>query len=382
MPRTIERLSSRQVATAKPGPEDEGSVLLPDGGNLYLQCTLGEGGHVRRSWIFKYEVNGRRREMGLGATHTRNLTEARAKARELRQLLQEKIDPLQVKLDRLAEKDFAYWAADYFEKHSAGWRNEKHRQQWKGTIDQVLPAIGALKISEIRPEDVTNAVARRWKTAPETAKRVRRRILRVLAYTKDPQLPSNGQTKHHEALPYAEVPQFMAKLRGETSRTAAALEFCILTAARTGEVLGARWSEIEDEVWVIPAERMKSRKQHRVPLCGRALEILQALPRRGERVFELTDSALLNLLKRLRPGVTVHGTARSSFMDWAADTTAFPREVREQCLAHAISDESEAAYRRGDLFEKRRRLMQQWAAYCAGTTPTGATVTPIRRSAS
>jgi integrase len=402
--RTVGRLTSRQVANAKPG-------YLADGGNLYLECTLGADGSVRRSWVFRYEIDGRRHELGLGPLHTRGLKEARGKARDLRLQLLDGIDPLAAKrkerergrLEAAKQMTFGACAEAYLETHDAAWKNEKHRQQWRMTLTKYCKPISDLPIEEIDTDLVLRVLTPLWKTRTETGKRLRGRIERVLSWAKGRGLragenparwdghldemlaaPSKvRKVKHHAALPYAELPDFMAELRDRDSTSARALEFTILTAARTGETIGATWAEIDFDakVWTVLASRMKAGKKHRVPLTDRTLAILKALPHHGDRIFPLSNMGMLQLLRGMRPGATTHGF-RSAFRDWAADSTNYPNHVVEMALAHAVGDKVEKAYRRGDLFEKRRRLMAEWDRYCARPLPIGATVTTLtRRSA-
>ena len=406
MARIVGRLSSRQVVTAKP-PRGKDRAVLPDGGNLYLQVVAGKDA-ITRSWIFKYELVGKRHELGLGPTHTIGLAEARAEARELRQQLLKGIDPL---VERRKQRQsllavqakavtFKQVAEDYLALHLDSFRNAKHRQQWRNTLAQyVHPKIGHMPVGDVGPADVLRVIEPIWKTKSATASRVRQRIERILDYATTRELrsgdnpaahvaeslPKAGNGKgHHAALAYPELPLFMSELRQRDSLSARALEFTILTAARTGEIVGLDWSEIDlkGATWTIPAERMKAGKEHRVPLCERVVAILKSFKSHEGRVFPIATAAMHELLKTMRPGerVTVHGF-RSSFRDWCAEQTNYPNEVAEQALAHTISNAVERAYRRGDLFEKRRRLMAQWAQYCARPAPIGATVTPIGRAA-
>ena len=277
--------------------------------------------------------------------------------------------------------------------HEAAWKNPKHRAQWKATLaTYAYPVFGDLSVSAIDTVLVQKVLDPIWSTKTETAGRVRGRMEAVLDWAKvrgyregenparwrghlDKLLPNRRKVravKNHAALPYSKLPAFTAELRERTGVSAKALEFAILTAARTSKVIGATWSEIDlrSGVWTIPAHRMKAGKEHRVPLTDRALEILRSLPREGDFVFmggragkPLSNMALLELMRGMNPGFVPHGF-RSTFRDWAADTTAYPSEVVEVALAHAIESKVEAAYRRGDLFEKRRRLMADWARFC------------------
>jgi integrase len=413
MQRALKRLTAREVANAKPDA-DRWAVMIPDGGNLYLAVSRDKThpDRIHRSWVFRFELHGRRHDMGLGPTHTLDLADARAKAKALRQQLLDGTNPLaakqQIKRDQLAKlaaeqraMTFRQRSAACIASHEDGWSNAKHRTQWTQSLeDYAYPVLGDLSVDDITTQHVIKVLEPIWKEIPETASRLRARIERVLAWAAvrgfrggdNParwrghlaeMFPKKGKMRtveHFAALPFADVPAFAAELRNRSTATARALEFLILTAARSGEVLGATWPEIDlaARTWTIPAKRMKAGKAHKVPLCDRAMAILSALPRSGGLVFPLVDSgnAMRKLLRELRPDATVHGF-RSSFKDWSAERTNYPNIVVEAALAHAIGDKVEAAYRRGDLFEKRKRLMADWSAWCARATPTGATVTSI-----
>jgi integrase len=416
--RTLGRLSAREVGNAKP-KRGLDSMLLADGGNLYLQATVGREGHIRRSWLFRYELSGRRREMGLGPLHTRGLKEAREEAKRLRLLLLDGIDPIEHR-DRAIEaravesaknKTLSAVAAEYLKAHRDDWKHPKHAAQWAASLKNDAKAIADLPVAGIDVAHVLQVLEPIWREKPETASRVRGRIERVLAYAiaaqyrkrehgnparwehlqellgkksaaKKAKHARTGKAGHHPALPYREIPDFMVKLRRLNSLSARALEFCILTSARTGEVIGATWREFDlaEKIWTVPAGRMKMGKDHRVPLSDRAMKILRDLRRGGDRVFPISNMAMLQCLRGLRPGLTVHGF-RSTFMDWAHEQTATAKVVIDMALAHAIGDKTEAAYRRGDLFEKRKHLMAQWAEFCDKPAATDATVTPIRKLA-
>jgi integrase len=402
MNRLIGRLSAARVRTARPKP-GRTVLVIGDGGGLWLQCTLGEGGHVRRSWVFRYGLNGRRREMGLGATHTLSLAEARDKARALRQQLLDDIDPLDAKQaakrEQLAEQakamTFRQCAEAYITLHADSWRSAKHRAQWSSTLaTYAFPLLGDMSVRDIDPAAVFKVVEPIWKVKGETAARVRGRIESILDYASasgfrsgdNParhvlrSLPKRSGKVHHTALPYLEMPALMAALRRQEDTASRALELCILTASRRGEVVGAIWSEFDltAKVWTIPDVRMKAGKEHRVPLCDRALRILSGLPRHGKSVFGVDAQILLRRLQTLRPGITLHG-CRATFKTWAGEQTNFAREVAEQALAHAIGDAVERAYARGDLFDRRCKLMQAWSDYCSKPAPTGATVVPLHK---
>ena len=416
--RELNRLKARQVANAKPKRGLDAS-LLADGGNLFLQLTRGQNDHVRRSWLFRYELNGRRREMGLGATHTRSLKEAREEAKPLRQLLLDGIDPIEHRkkniesraVESAKNKTLAEVAAAYLKAHRDDWKNPKHVKQWETSLTKETKAIANLPVAAIDTAHILQVLEPIWRTKPETASRTRGRIERVLAYAivakyrkREDGNPARwdghleellgskaraakakrertGKSGHHPALPYRHTPDFMQALRRLNSLSARALEFTILCAARTAETIGMKWSEVdfEERTWTVPAGRMKMKKQHKVPLCDGAVAILKALKRDGDRVFNLSNMAMLQCLRGLRPGPTVHGF-RSTFMDWSHEQTAFPKVVIDMALAHAIGDRVEAAYRRGDLFEQRARLMKAWGEYLDKPAGTGAIVTPIRKA--
>ncbi len=387
----IHKLSARRVATAGPGKHG-------DGGGLWL--VVRKDG--RKTWVFRYMRFGRAREMGLGSLRDVSLAEAREAAACCRKLLRDGKDPIEERRKERARTDGLTFreAADAFLKaHRDGWKNPKHRQQWENTLAQyAFPVLGDLPVNAIETAHVLRVLEPIWKEKPETASRLRGRLERILDWATvrgyrtgdnparwrghlQALLPAKTKVRavrHHAALPWRDLPGFMAALREREGVAARALEFLILTAARSGEVRGARWDEIDRQarIWTVPAERMKARRPHRVPLSDRALAILEAMRPLADdaatglvfpglkRGRPLSDVSLAKVLKRMgRDDLTVHGF-RSTFRDWAAEATAYPREVAEQALAHAISDKVEAAYRRGDLFEKRRRLMEDWASYC------------------
>jgi integrase len=378
MARTLNKLTALKVGSlSKPG-------RYADGGGLYLQVTPSG----TKSWLFRFMLQGHAREMGLGSCNTFTLAEARERARQARQSVTDKKDPIEVRLSdrdaRRAEESeritFKVASQRYLKVHETGWKNEKHRQQWRNTLrDYAYPTLGNRPVSAITGALISEALAPIWTTKAETASRVKQRIERVLQWVKDgmplPAPSKARRVKHHKALPYAELPDFMARLRSLDSISARALEFTILTAARTGEVIEATWGEIDldGKVWIRPGEHMKAHKEHRVPLCDRALAILDDLPREKGNPYlfvgatagkGLSNMAMLECLRGLAPGLTVHGF-RSTFKDWAAERTSYPNIVSEMALAHTVADKVEAAYRRGDLFEKRRRLMREWGRFAA-----------------
>lgn len=415
MSREINRLTAREVASAEP-PEGKRSVLLADGGNLLLQVSQSATGGFNKSWIFRYELDGKRHDLGLGPLRDISLKDAREKARALRvQLLngvaphvereQERADQLAQAAERARAMTFRQCAEACMKAHSDSWSNAEHRRQWLTTLEQyVYPIIGDLPVDDLGTPHLIKVLEPIWKDKPETASRVRGRIEKVLGWATvrgfrsgdNPArwrghlaelFPAKGKlapVKNHPAMPYVAVPSFMADLAGTDHLAARALEFTILTAARAGEVLGATWDEFDfvARTWTVPAGRMKAKKEHRVPLSDRALAILKAFRdvTEDKRVFPIGDDAMRRMLNTLRPGVdaTVHAF-RSSFRDWAAERTSYPEIVAEQALAHATGSKVEKAYRRTDLFEKRKRLMADWATWCSRPVPTGATVTALTR---
>jgi integrase len=379
--------------------------LFGDGGGLFLQVS--ERG--AKSWIFRFKKDGRLRVMGLGPVHTVSLAEAREAARLCRKARLGGIDPIDARrAGRIEERieaaramSFAECAAAYIAAHRAGWRNPKHAAQWPSTLAAyVYPIFGGLPVQAIDTGLVVKAIEPIWTTKPETASRVRGRIESVLDWAaarghrqgENPArwrghlenlLPKKSKVRrveHHAALPYVEISAFMGELRGQEGIAARALAFAILTAARTGEVIGATWAEIDvaARLWTIPAERMKAGKEHRVPLSEAAIAILGQMDQGRDKVFPISNMAMAMLLRRMGRGdLTVHGF-RSSFSDWCAERTAFPSEVREMALAHTVADKVEAAYRRGDLFEKRRALAEAWAKFCDTPAAGAGEVVPIR----
>lgn len=412
MPRIIGKLTSRRVATAKPR-HGRRALVLGDGGGLWLQATLGDDGTtVRRSWVFRYEIGGRRREMGLGATHTRSLAEARDKARSLRQLLLENVDPLEAReADRRAKlaeaartKTFRQCAEAYLGLHADDGWSRRHLHQWRTSLrDYAFPTIGEMLVRDVDEAAVMRVVQPIWAKKTTTAARVLNRIRLVIDYASAsgfrngdnparhvaaalPKKAKIARVRHFAALPWQDVPEFMSELRGVKGIPALCLEFVVLTGVRTGEALGATWDEIDHKAktWTIARERMKGGKEHRVPLSARALEILDGLPGRTGYLFggskALPETALRKqVLRRLHSSATTHGF-RATFRTWCDEQTNFPHHVVEQALAHTTGNAVERAYKRGDLFERRRKLMDQWASFCTKSAPAGKTVIPLRRS--
>jgi integrase len=360
-----------------------------DGNGLYL--VVDPSGAKR--WLLRVVVQGKRRDIGLGGTSLVSLSEAREKALSYRKLARDGGDPLAEKRKEKREiPTFTTAAEQVHAEHKASWKNKKHVDQWINTLKEyVFPHFGETRVDQVYTPDVLKALGPIWLTKPETARRVRQRIKAVLDWAKaagfrsgenpvegvEKALPKqNGRDSHHEAMPYGQIPAFITNLRasdaGEITRLA--LEFLILTASRTSEVLQAQWDEfdLDQALWTVPADRMKAGRIHRVPLSGRCLEILKRakeLEADSSYVFPgrsankpLSNMVFLMMLRRMNLDVTAHGF-RSSFRDWAAEATHFPREVAEMALAHTIENKVEAAYRRGDLMEKRREMMQAWAGY-------------------
>jgi integrase len=367
--------------------------LHADGGGLYLRISANGG----RRWVFVFRWRGKRTEMGLGSARKGHvgLKEARDRAFECRKLLREKISPLEAKRSVPNEvPTFGEYAQKLVDSLASGFSNEKHVEQWRTTLKTHAAALKDKPVNEITTEDVLGVLKPIWTTRSETASRLRGRIEKVLSAAKaeglrDGENPARWRGHlvellpkrqklsrgHHAAMPFAEIPSFFALLRSREAPSARALEFLILTATRGGETRGARWSEFDfdKKTWTIGAERMKSKRPHRVPLTPRMIEILDAIRKHSasEHVFvgpdgkrPLSEGAFKVLLNRLNEGKwTPHGF-RSSFRDWAAETTTFAHEVVEMALAHVIANDTEAAYRRGDLLDKRRELMTAWEQYC------------------
>jgi integrase len=396
MGRSIHKLSNRKCETAGPG-------RYVDGGGLYLVVSSKDA----RSWVFFWKMGGKRREMGLGSFRDVSLGRARELAAIARADRAAGHDPMVARDSRKAGTMTFGEAADKFiESMEAGWANAKHRYQWRETLKTYAAPLRAIPVSRITTDDVVGVLKPLWLTKSETAGRLRGRIERVLDWAKArghregenparwrghlanllPRRPRLSRG-HHPAMPFAELPQFIAKLRSMTGVGRRALEFTILTAVRTNEALGAKWTEIdfEQQVWVIPAGRMKAGKEHRVPLSHRAVAILQELHELNvspyafpglTRERPLSNLAMNRVLARagISPAIaTVHGF-RSSFRDWAGECTAFPREIAEAALAHQVGDATERAYRRADALNKRRELMAAWARYLetAGSGQGGA----------
>ena len=420
MPKKVEEMSALAVKNLK------SAGLYAVGGvpGLHLQVTSTGA----KTWILRFTAGVKpgtgkpwRRDLGLGGYPAVGLADARRKSQEAKDKLAQGIDPITEKREqrstmlaaRLAEITFEKAAQQYIEAKSGEWSNEKHGQQWTNTLTAyAFPVIGSLRVSDIERAHVLQVLEPLWfgdKNAElekdrrpkiETGTRVRQRIESVLdwasvrGYRKgdnparwegylDKVLPARGKVQkvqHHAALPIAALPDFISRLRQRNGIGAKALEFTILTAARSGEVRGATWDEIDLEarVWTVPAERMKAKKEHRVPLSDTAIALLKGLHRLegSNLVFSpprglnpLSDNTLTKVLKDMEVPVTAHGF-RSTFRDWCSEHTEYPSEVAEMALAHTIGNAVEAAYRRGDLFDKRRAMMATWTAFCDGKSTT------------
>ena len=413
-PLTVKKVDAL-IRAATPGATADGGTQ-----GLYLKIT--PTGNA--SWQFRYEAGGKRRMMGLGGTGSVTLAQAREKAAEVRALVKQGVDPLEAKHEEQTEAQheaeravitFALAATEYIDGRAPGWSNPKHVKQWRSTLSTYCKKFSDKPVADVTIDDAESALRPVWLAKTETATRVLTRIISVLAFAHDrgwrtsddaetwasrlrrrlPMLPKKTQrVRHHPALPYSRVAKFMAALRKSPATGSRALEFAILCASRSGEVRLATWQEIDlaAGIWTIPAARMKAGNEHRVPLSRQAIELLTTIKpkavdgaalvfpgakmKAGKRTA-LSDMTLAAFIKRQNEAariwiddageeITQHGF-RSTFRDWAAETTPFPRDVCEMALAHTIGDAVESAYRRGDLFEKRRELMQSWADYCDTT---------------
>lgn len=383
--RALNKLSAKGLKSAPHGRHS-------DGGGLYLSVSRTGS----RSWVFMWKKAGIRREMGLGGYPAVSLAKAREFATAARTAAAEGRDPI-AERRREAEPTFGECADQFINEMESQWRNPKHRAQWRMTLTQYCNAIRPNPVSSITTDDVLRVLKPIWTEKPETASRLRGRIERVLDFATvrgwrngDNPARWRGHLKailperpklsrgHMAAMPYADLPEFLRQVRAREAMAARALEFLVLTAARTGEVLGARWDEIDfsTELWTVPADRMKAGRPHRVPLTKDALALLMPLheARISEYIFPgqrggkpLSSAALSNLMTRLgADDYTVHGF-RSAFRDWVGDKTTHSRDVAEAALAHVLTDKTEAAYRRADALEKRRNLMNSWSRFCAST---------------
>lgn len=386
MARPFNKLTARAVSTAGPGK-------YGDGGGLWLVVSRTGS----KSWVYRYGKDKSRHEMGLGAYPAVTLSEARRKAHEARESRSKGIDPLEDKRVPKALGEaiptFSEACETFIDANRSGWKNPKHAQQWENTLSTYAkPKLGSLAVNAITIDDVADALTPIWTAKSETAKRVRGRIEAVIDYAsvgKEWRKPNPALWRgnlshklgrlavrpvvHFEAMHYDDLPKFMAELSKREEVAAKALVFCVLTTSRTGALIGARWSEIKGNEWHVPAQRMKGGRPHKVPLSPAALALLKRLPKAEnptDYLFpglregtHLSNMAMAQVLKRMKVEVTVHGF-RSSFKDWASEKTDIPNEVSEAALAHAIGDKVEASYRRGELLEKRRQLMEAWGTYC------------------
>jgi integrase len=383
MPKLTHRLSPLQVRrTMEPG-------LHADGNNLYLSVTSSGS----KSWRIIYMRAGERTELGIGSFPGISLQDARERADEAQKLLQRGEDPKRVWTEAKPSRTFGAVALDLIADREAGWKNVKHKQQWRNTLQTYASSIWDTPVADVGVEDVLSVLRPVWSSKQETARRLRGRIEAVLSAAKvrglrageNPALwrgnlqlllakQRKGPKQHHPAMPFEDVPAHLRKLRERRAPAARALEFTILTASRTSEVLHARWREIDLDaaIWTVPAERMKAAKEHRIPLSSAAIALLNCVERVSDLVFPsaspekpLSNMSMETVLRRMKlKPYTVHGF-RSSFRDWCGEMTEFPREIAEQALAHIVGSEVERAYRRGDALEKRRQLMEAWGRYCA-----------------
>ncbi|RCV87503.1 tyrosine-type recombinase/integrase [Billgrantia montanilacus] len=407
MPKKARELTAVEVKRlTEPGLYAVGGVA-----GLHLQVVKTGA----RSWVLRAMVGSKRRDIGLGGFPDTTLASAREKARVAREKIQQGIDPV---ADRRALRSallaqqvrditFEQCATEVIKKKQAESRNAKHAQQWENTLKTyAYPVLGKMAIADVDLAHVLKVLKPGWETKTETMTRVRQRIEAVIAWATvhghrsgdnparwkgnlDAILPKPSKVakvKHHKALPIDDMGEFMANLRQQKGVAALALEFAILTATRSGEVRGATWAEIDLDarIWTIPSDRMKAEKEHRVPLSKEAIALLERLPRDSDHVFtapkggKFSDAALAAVLKRMGVDATVHGF-RSTFRDWSAERTSYPHHVCEMALAHTIKNAAEAAYRRGDLMEKRAKLMQDWAKFCGTIQPKGEVV-PLRKA--
>jgi integrase len=391
MAKTTHRLTAISTKSLR----DKG--LYADGNGLYLRIT--ESG--TKGWIFRFALKGRRRDMGIGTLSQISLATARNLAEEFQRLLKQGIDPIEDRKAKVAASTpagrtmtFDFATEQFLDDREGGWKNTKHRQQWRNTLKTYAsPVIGKKDVADISTADVLQILKPIWQRKAETASRVRGRIENVLEWAKvnnfhsgeNPAawrghlahiLPARNKklaVEHHAAMAWSDVPEFMAELRVNSAISSKALQFTILTVVRTSEAIEAQRAEVnrDAKLWIIPKERMKAGMEFRGPLSDAAIGIIDTLPVMEDNPYlfpgtrkarPLSNMAMLELLRGMRPGMTVHGF-RSSFRDWAGDSTGFPRELAEMCLAHTVGDDVEIAYRRSDMIEKRRKVMKAWGAF-------------------
>ncbi|GJL74549.1 integrase arm-type DNA-binding domain-containing protein [Nitrosomonas sp.] len=386
-----------------------------DGGGLWLQISKWQ----TKSWVFRFTIDGKRREMGMGSCNDISLADARVLAETFRTLVRSGIDPIEARkaehaakrAERLNIVTFSFCAEKYIDAYRHGWKNAKHAQQWTNTLTQyAYPSIGEMPVKNVDTALVLRILEPIWTVKTETASRLRARLENILDWATtrgyrvgdnparwkghlENLLPKPSKIKkiqHHAALPYSQMNVFIQALRQHESISALALEFLVLTAARTNEVIAATWDEINmsEQVWIIPASRMKANREHRVPLSNRCIEILNKplLMRQSDFIFPggkankgLSNAAMDKLLQvTMGYACTVHGF-RSSFRDWASEHTNYPNEICEMALAHVIKDKTEAAYRRGDMLKKRRCMMNEWQKFCDTVINVNAAIVPIRK---
>ena len=399
MARELNRLTALEVRNAQPEDNAKGPKLLTDGGGLYLQITP----QGSKSFLFRYTFGSKPQVLGMGATHTIGLAAARLLAQSYRAMVLNGEDP-KVARERektaknlMERKTFQWCAEQYIETHKDGWKNAKHAHQWQQTLeDYAFPKMGALPVRDIDAHHLMAVLKPIWETKNETAMRLRGRIERILGWAAINQYRSGenparwhaylsellpnprraARIQHHPAIKHTEIADFLVKLKAQSESVGAkALEFLVLTAARTGEVIGAEWTEFDcpNKVWTVPATRMKSGRPHAVPLSPRALAIVESIKHLPDEKFvfrgvkhgtAISNMAMLQIMRRMKLEEVPHGM-RSTFRDWAADMTEFPKEVAEAALAHVIGDQTEAAYLRSDRLARRRVMMDAWAAYCS-----------------
>lgn len=430
MPKKAKALSPLEVGRlTTPGLHAVGGVT---GLHLIVKDT------GARSWILRATVGSKRRDIGMGGFPDVTLAQAREKAREAREAIRAGSDLILLRREarsaliaaQAAAVTFDEAANSYIKSHEAGWRNVKHAAQWRATLKEYAsPVIGNMLVADVKTSHIVKVLEPIWRTKTETASRLRGRIEQILDWSRvrgyrsgenparwrghlDKLLPATSKVAkqgNHPALDWREVGAFWSALAGIEGIGAAALRFAILTAARSGEVRGATWKEIDLQagIWTVPAARTKSGREHRVPLTQTALDVLRELPRiegsdlifTSPRGGELSDATLNAAIKRLHEAsvkaggdgwidrrqddrvATAHGIARSTFRTWAAEATAYPREIAEAALAHVITDKTEAAYQRGDALDRRRRLMDDWSRFLVTPSATAAAVHPIRGAA-
>ena len=391
----LNKLTARQVSLAQPWPA--GTLSKKGKPRLHAERTFGDGGglylRVRgdsKAFVFRFYWNHKPTELGLGSAFKVTLAEARDLADKARRLVAKGINPIEARKEgrklALPKPTFGQCADSLIAAKSSEWRNEKHRQQWRATLETKAAPLWAMPVDQVDLEAVLSVLQPVWQATPETASRLRGRIEAVIDAARangfiganeanparwkghlDHLLARRTRVSrgHHAAMAYQQVPEFIGSLRDGREL---ALKFLILSACRVGEVRGATWGEMDlaARVWTIPAGRMKAGVEHRVPLTAPMMDILEGLGRSGDRVFPVSYTTLLNTMRKLAPeGETPHGF-RSAFRDWAGNETSFPREIAEECLAHASGDATERAYRRSDALERRRALMDAWGAYCTG----------------